>query len=86
MTDDTGDLKARLRAYIEGSDFVSFAELCQNFREIDDRDGGYNLMVPGFENICIWTGLSEAASNAFIELFEERVIHPVPCQIGRAHV
>jgi hypothetical protein len=81
VSKDVGDLKARLQAHIEKYDFVTFAGLCQSFGEIDDRDDGFNLMVPGVENVCLWVGLSESGTSALIELFDEQAIHPVPCSL-----
>jgi hypothetical protein len=73
-------LKDRLRTYIEETDHVSFAELCNRFGEMRAPRGEGAELVKG-ENVVLWSGLTDAAVDALIGLLDAGEVVPVPTVI-----
>jgi len=58
--------------------WVSFAELANH---IPGFKGDLILLFPATErysNICLWSGISDAAAHAIADLQETKAIHPSP--------
>ena len=67
--------KAQIRAYVETTDFVTFAELHK--RLAGDAREETELALPG--NRVVWAGLPRVMLDAILELLAEEALAAVPC-------
>ena len=70
-------MKEQIKALVTARDHVSFAELA---REIDGFKGNIGWELRG-QNVYLWTGLSEKAFDALVDLIESEDIHFVPASL-----
>lgn len=61
----TDAIAVRLTDYVRDHDHVTFAQLADDFPEF--RDGEFNIVHEGPKhgNIVLWTGMTEAATEAY---------------------
>jgi hypothetical protein len=72
-----GTLKDRVVAYIQATDYVSYAELSNRFSEFRDGD----LAISMRENLYLWAGMTQEAVDAIQALREEGAITVKPSSL-----
>ena len=70
-------LKDRVRAYIESTDYVSYAELAHRFPEF--KGGDYATFLA--ENLVLWANMTQEAADAINALRAEGHIKIQPSSI-----
>jgi hypothetical protein len=77
----TSNLKEKILARVLAVDWVSFADL-MTFPGFSDPENGFSIMHGKFENVVLWSGISEAGVTALRELRAETKIHWEPKDMG----
>jgi hypothetical protein len=74
---ETASLKDRVMAYIEATDYVSYAELANRFSEFKDGEFAISLR----QNLILWVNMTEDAVQAIDELRAEKRITVNPSSL-----
>jgi hypothetical protein len=71
---ETASLKDRVVAYIESTDYVSYAELASHFPEFKDGEFAISLR----QNLILWVNMTQEAAQVVEELRAEKriVVNP----------
>lgn len=76
-------LKDRVLRYVRETDHVSFAELGNRFSgeiHVPRDQPGYEIRLPGTQNVIIWSGLTDAAEAAIVDLWQGGLVAFVPAR------
>lgn len=78
-----GNIKDAMLKYIETrtEGGCTFNDIQEDFSEFVDLKGDLEILYPGYENIIIWSGMSDEFVRILSELRREYKIHLVPTHI-----